>query len=109
MGVERRWAGGGAWVARCLLAEGAGGGASHLACHSNATAGRVRPQEHGSQVRGHCEDSAHRALTPSEGFLGAVPGILATQVSERHTRFRGLGVEAREDRAERAAATSWTR
>ncbi|XP_052032713.1 cyclin-dependent kinase inhibitor 2A-like isoform X1 [Apodemus sylvaticus] len=30
MGVERRWAGGGAWVARCLLAEWAGGGASHL-------------------------------------------------------------------------------
>lgn len=38
MGVERRWAGGGAWVARCLLVEWAGGGASHLACPRVATA-----------------------------------------------------------------------
>lgn len=109
MGVERRWAGGGAWVARCLLAKWAGGGASHLSCHSKATAERVSQREHGSQVRGHCEDSARGPPTPSEGFLGEVPAILATQVSEPRTGSRDHGVDAREDRAERAAAESRTR
>lgn len=109
MGVEQRWAGGGAWVSRCLNAEGAGGGASHLACHSEAAAEGVQQREHGSQVLGHCEDSARGPPTPREGFLGEVRAIPETQDSELRSGFREHVVEAREDLEKRAAPESWTR
>lgn len=105
----RRWAGGGAWDAGCLLAEWVGGGASHLACHTEATTGGVWQREHGPSVLGDSEDSQRGPPTQSEDFRGAVPEILATQVSEVRTGCRGSGVDAREEPAQRAAAASWTR
>ena len=95
MGVEQRWAGGGAWVSRCLNAEGAGGGASHLACHGEAAAEGVQQREHGSQVLGHCEDSARGPPTPREGFLGEVRAIPETQDSELRSEERRVGKECK--------------
>lgn len=69
--------------------------------------GRVRRLEHEVQVQGDCADSgARRSPTPSEGFRGAVPAILATPGGEPRAGCRGRAVDASEEPAHRAAAAS---